>query len=78
MTYLPPKIPNPQRDREQRAQMIRRTISTLLWITAIPPIAFMLMVFGYSDQAPAFLRDLVISVDSWFGSPVWDLIGPKK
>jgi hypothetical protein len=78
MTYLPPKIPNPQRDREKRQQTIRSTVTTILWLAAIPPLLFAVMALGYSDQAPAFMRDIVIAVDSFFGSPVWDMIGPKK
>ena len=34
------------------------------------------MVFGYSDQAPAFLRELTISLDALFGSPVWEFLNP--
>jgi hypothetical protein len=70
--YLPPKIPDPKRDAERRA----RIISALIWLAAVPPLLFMLMAFGYSDQAPAFLRELVIAFDGLFGSPVWALLNP--
>ena len=72
MTYLPPKIPNPKADLARR----KRMISTALWLAAIPPLIFMLMVFGYSDQAPGLLRDATIAIDTALGSPVWGLIGP--
>lgn len=71
MTYLPPKTP--QQMKEHRANVI----SGILWLLAIPPILFALMAFGYSDQAPAFLRSLTIQLDTLFGQPVWSLIGPK-
>jgi hypothetical protein len=77
MTYLPPKVPNPKRDAEARRQTMRRAVSTVLWVLAIPPLIVVLMAFGYSDQAPDFLRDLTIIVDRFFGSPVWQMIGPK-
>jgi hypothetical protein len=43
---------------------------------AIPPLLFLLMVYGYSDQAPAFLRDLTAQLDGAFGRPVWSIIAP--
>jgi hypothetical protein len=32
------------------------------------------MMFGYSDQAPAWLRSLVVSLDGALGFPVLSLI----
>lgn len=71
--YLPPKIPGSKQAKEYRANVI----SGLLWLVAIPPVLFAVMVFGYSDQAPAFLRDLTVQLDGLFGQPVWSLIKPK-
>jgi hypothetical protein len=69
--YLPPKTP--RQVKEHRANVI----SGILWLLVIPPILFALMAFGYSDQAPTFLRNVVVELDTLFGQPVWSLIGPK-
>lgn len=76
MTYYPPRVPNPKKDAERRRQLISRALRWTLWIAACVPLLFMLMAYGYSDQAPAALRDLVITVDSFFGRPVWSIIAP--
>jgi hypothetical protein len=68
--YVPP--PTPKQAAEIRAQRI----SVLLWLVAVPPLVLALMIFGYSDQAPAFLRSLTIELDSLFGSPVWSFLNP--
>ena len=70
--YLPPKTP--QQKQEDRVNII----SALLWMLAIPPVMFAIMAFGYSDQAPAFLRTLTLQLDGLLGQPVWSLIGPGK
>jgi hypothetical protein len=70
--YLPPKTP--QQAKEHRANVI----SGILWLLVIPPILFAVMAFGYSDQAPAFLRSVTVELDTLFGQPVWWLIGPGK
>jgi hypothetical protein len=62
----------PKQAAEHRAYMLR----TILWLAAIPPLIFVLMVFGYSDQAPAFLRDFTTQLDGALGRPVWSLIAP--
>ena len=72
MTYLPPRIPNPKQDAARRA----RLISIALWCAAVPPLVFALMVYGYSDQAPAALRSFTITLDGLVGSPVWKLLSP--
>ena len=71
--YLPPKIPGSRQAKEYRANVM----SGLLWLLAIPPLLFAVMAFGYSDQAPAFLRSFTVQLDTLFGQPVWSLIGPK-
>ncbi len=70
MTYLPPKTP--QQRKEHRANII----AGILWLLAIPPVLFAIMAFGYSDQAPAFLRSVTAQLDAMLGGPVWWLIGP--
>jgi hypothetical protein len=72
--YPSPQYRNPKQAAEHRAYMIR----TILWLAAVPPLVLRLMIFGYSDQAPAFLRDLTIQFDAALGRPVWSLIGPAK
>jgi hypothetical protein len=76
MTYLPPRIPNPKKDAERRAQLMSAIFRALLWIATIPPLLFLVMAYGYSDQAPTALRDATIAVDGFFGHPVWSIIGP--
>lgn len=71
--YPPPNYRNPKQAAEHRAYMIR----VILWLAAIPPLLFLLMVYGYSDQAPAFLRDFTMQLDGALGQPVWSLIGPS-
>jgi hypothetical protein len=70
--YPPPHYRNPKQAAEHRAYLIR----TVLWLAAIPPLLFLLMVFGYSDQAPTVLRDFTAQLDAMLGRPVWSLIGP--
>lgn len=76
MTYLPPRIPNPKKDAERRAHLWASLIRAALWIAAIPPLLFLLMAYGYSDQAPAALRHFTIALDGLLGQPVWFIIGP--
>ncbi len=76
MTYLPPRVPNPKRDAERRAQLISSILRALPMVLAIPPLLFGVMVYGYSDQAPAVLREFTIALDGLLGQPVWSIIGP--
>ena len=69
--YTPPPDP------KQIAETQRRMIKATLWIIAIPLLVFVLMAFGYSDAAPAFLRTLTIQLDALFGSPVWSILDPR-
>lgn len=71
--YPDPSYRTPKQAAEHRAYMIR----TMLWLAVIPPLIFAVMVFGYSDQAPAFLREATAQLDAMFGSPVWSIIAPK-
>jgi hypothetical protein len=64
----------PQQKKAYRANVI----NGILWLLAIPPVLFAIMAYGYSDQAPAFLRDVTVQLDAMFGKPVWSLIGPGK
>ena len=60
---------------EQAAQDRTRRRSALLWIAIALPLAFALLAFGYSDQAPAFLRSITIGLDRQLGYPILWLIG---
>jgi hypothetical protein len=51
-------------------------LRAILWLAAIPPLLFVVMAFGYSDQAPSFLREFTAQVDAMFGRPVWSIITP--
>jgi hypothetical protein len=78
MTYLPPKVPpTPKQAAALRAQRIAMALRALIWLAALVPIVGMLMAYGYSDQAPAFLRGATVAIDGFLGRPVWALIGPK-
>lgn len=72
MIQPPPSYRSPKQAAEHRAYMIR----TVLWLAAVPPILFALMVYGYSDQAPGFLRDFTASLDGVLGRPVWNFLQP--
>ena len=69
--YVPPPTP------KQVAEGQRRIIKATLWIIAIPLLVFVLMAYGYSDAAPAFLRNLTIQIDGYFGSPLWSILDPR-
>jgi hypothetical protein len=77
MTYLPPRIPNPKKDAERRAQLWSSGIRAALWIAVIPPLLFVLMAYGYSDQSPAALRQFTVALDGALGQPVWSIIAPS-
>jgi hypothetical protein len=78
VTYLPPKIPpTPKQAAEQRVKRVAAVLRILLWIAVVLPLAFMVMAYGYSDQAPAALREVILAIDAMIGRPVWLLIGPK-
>lgn len=76
MTYLPPRIPNPRKDAERRARMWSMATRALLWGGAAVLLVFTAMLYGYSDQAPVWLRDFTIGFDNFLGRPVWRIIGP--
>ncbi len=68
--WRPQRIPTPKEQAEQRSRLIR----IILWAAAALPLIFIVMAFGYSDQAPAGLRDLTMKIDGAFGSPVWEIL----
>jgi hypothetical protein len=66
-----PKYVSPKQAAEDRA----RRRAAIYWIIVAIPLIFMLLVFGYSDQAPAALRSVTITLDQAFGYPLARLLG---
>jgi hypothetical protein len=71
MTPYRPQYVSPEKAAQARARLRSR----LFWIAVSVPLALALLVFGYSDQAPAFLRTVTVNLDALFGSPILHLIG---
>ncbi|MBI2715391.1 MAG: hypothetical protein HYX37_13210 [Rhizobiales bacterium] len=67
--YVRPYI-SPKERAENRARWIRIGY----WTAVTIPAAIALMMFGYSDQAPAWLREITVKLDALFGFPVLGLI----
>jgi hypothetical protein len=70
--YPPPQFRTPKQKSEDRAYLWR----VIFWIAMVPPVLFLLMVVGYSDQAPARLREFTAQLDASTGRPVWSVIAP--
>ena len=71
---MPPHVPkyvSPRQAAEDRARRLR----ALYWLVIAVPLIFVLLVFGYSDQAPAVLRSAAITIDKAFGYPIARLLG---
>jgi hypothetical protein len=66
-----PKYVRPEDAAQSRTQMIRR----LIWVAAAIPLLFAFFAYGYSDQAPVFLRNGIIAVDRSLGYPIIWLLG---
>jgi hypothetical protein len=67
--YIPPYI-SPKERAENRARWIRfgyRTAAAML-------LTVLVMLFGYSDQAPGWLHEITVNLDALFGFPVLGLI----
>jgi hypothetical protein len=65
-----PRYVSPKERAETRARWRR----FFYWTAVALPLAVTLMLFGYSDQAPAWLRAATENVDAVFGYPVLRLI----
>jgi hypothetical protein len=73
--YVPKYVP-PKQAAEDRA----RRRAAFYWIALAIPLAFIFLMFGYSDQAPAGLRDTLVALDRSLGFPIaWllSLLGPR-
>ena len=60
-----PKYVDPKRAAEERARLKAR----LFWVAVSLPLTFAILAFGYSDQAPAFMRSAIIGADRLLGFP---------
>ena len=70
---MPPYVPkyvSPKQAAESRARLRAR----LYWIAVTIPLLFVFVTFGYSDQAPQFLRNAIIAFDRAFGYPIAGLL----
>ncbi len=70
MAPLVPRYVSPKERAENRA----RIRAWLFWSAVAIPAIIALMMFGYSDQAPDWLREATVSLDATFGFPVLWLI----
>jgi hypothetical protein len=69
-------IPNAPRyiSPKERAENRARWVRFAYWVTVGIPAFAALMMFGYSDQAPSWLRDFTVSMDTMLGFPFLWLI----
>ena len=70
MTNYVPKYVSPKQAAQNRARLRAR----LYWVALCLPVLFALLVFGYSDQAPAFLHTVTTTIDRTLGYPILALI----
>jgi hypothetical protein len=60
-----PRYVSPQEQAENRA----RVRKAMFWALAAIPAIFVLVMYGYSDQAPEWLRRLSLTIDATLGHP---------
>jgi len=65
-----PRYVSPKERAEGRARMLRFAN----WMVIGIPVAVTVLMFGYSDQAPQWLRNATASIDASLGMPVLWLI----
>jgi hypothetical protein len=65
-----PRYVSPKERAETRARWLRFAY----WVAVAIPATIALMMFGYSDQAPRWLREFALTLDAFFGFPVLWLI----
>jgi hypothetical protein len=59
---------------KEKAAARRERLRFLYWAALAIPIVVTLMLYGYSDQAPHWLRAATETIDATFGYPVLRLI----
>jgi hypothetical protein len=67
-------IVRPYVSPKQRAENRARWVRLAYWTALAIPAVVALMMLGYSDQAPRWLREVVVHLDATFGFPVLWLI----
>jgi hypothetical protein len=67
-TFMLPNTPRYVTPKE-RAENRARIRAWLYWTAVAIPAAIALMMFGYSDQAPQWLRAFTVSLDTMLGFP---------
>ncbi len=65
-----PRYVSPKEKAQSRAERLR----FLYWFAVAVPVVLLVMLFGYTDQAPAGLRTATEQFDAFFGYPVLRLI----
>ena len=65
-----PRYISPKERAEDRARWLRFAY----WVAVAVPAVVALMMFGYSDQAPRWLRETTVNLDAMFGFPVLWLV----
>ena len=60
-----PRYVSPQERAETRARLRK----AMFWALAAIPVLAVVVMYGYSDQAPEWLRRLSITIDGMFGHP---------
>jgi hypothetical protein len=69
----PPNYPRYISPKE-RAENRARIKAFIVWSAAGLTVFLLAMMYAYTDQAPAWLRDLAFKLDGSFGFPVLTLI----
>jgi len=59
---------------KERAENRARIRAWLYWTAVTIPALIALIMFGYSDQAPEWLRGFTVSLDATLGFPILWLI----
>lgn len=70
MRMIAPRYVSPKERAENRTRWMR----FVYWVAVAIPATVALMMFGYSDQAPAWLRSFTVNLDRAFGFPLLSLI----
>ena len=59
---------------KEKAAARRERLRFLYWAVVALPLIATLMLYGYSDQAPHWLRAATENIDAMFGYPVLRLV----
>jgi hypothetical protein len=65
-----PRYESPKQKAARRADLKAR----LFWVAVAIPLLFLFLAVGYSDQAPAVLRDAIRAFDRAMGYPIISLL----